>query len=114
MAKGYNRGGSLGKQAGGGMMDQIKKLQEQLAQAQEELKDETVTVSAGGGAIQITMTGDQVCKAVELSSDLLQDADVEMLQDLLVSAINLAVERSHQLAEDKLGPLTGGMGGLGL
>lgn len=91
------------------MMQQIQRLQEQLAQAQAKLAEETVTASAGGGAIKVTMTGDQKCRAVEISPDLLKDADPEMLQDLVLSAVNMALDQSRQLASDRLGPLTGGL-----
>ena len=107
MAKGFNRGGGGG--GGGGMMQQIQRLQEQLAQAQAELAEQTVMATAGGGAIKITMTGDQKCRSVEISADLLKDADAEMLQDLVLSAVNMALEQSRQMASERLGPLTGGL-----
>ncbi len=108
MAKGFNRPGGGGG-SGGGMMQQIQRLQEQLAQAQAKLAEETVTATAGGGAIKVTMTGDQKCRAVEISAELLKDADAEMLQDLVLSAVNMALEQSRQLASERLGPLTGGL-----
>lgn len=113
MAKGFNRpaGGAMG---GGGMMQQIKKLQDQMALAQDALAQETVTSSVGGGAIKITMTGDQHCKAVEIDPEMLKDSDAEMLQDLILSAINASLDQSRELASQKLGPLAGGLGGLGL
>ena len=116
MAKGFNRppGGGGGGMGGGGMMNQLKKMQEQLAQAQAQLAEETVTATAGGGAIKVTMTGDQVCKGVEIDAELLKDADAEMLQDLILTAVNLSLEKSRQLQSDRLGPLAGGLGGLGL
>ena len=102
MAKGFNRpaGGGMG----GGMMAQIKKLQEQMEAAQAQLAIETVTSSVGGGAIKVTMTGDQHCTEVVIDPDLLKDADAEMLQDLVLSAVNLALDDSRKLASDKLGP----------
>ncbi len=112
MAKGFNRPGGGGG-AGGGMMAQIKKLQEQMEAAQAQLAEETVTSSVGGGAIKITMTGDQHCRSVEIDPELLKDADAEMLQDLMLSGINLALDDSRKLAEQKMGPLAGGMPGLG-
>lgn len=113
MAKGFNRPGGGGGAGGGGMMAQIKKLQEQMEAAQAQLADETVTSSVGGGAIKITMTGDQHCRSVEIDPELLKDADAEMLQDLMLSGINLALDDSRKLAEQKMGPLAGGMPGLG-
>jgi nucleoid-associated protein EbfC len=113
MAKGYNRPMGGGGAGGGGMMSQIKKMQEQMAKAQEELATETVTSSVGGGAVKVTMTGDQHCKSVEISPDLLKDADAEMLQDLILSGVNQALDDSRKLAEDKMAPLSGGLSGLG-
>ncbi len=106
MAKGYK----APKMPGGtGMMGQLQKLQEQIEQAQAKLADETVTATAGGGAIKITVTGDQRCKAVEIDPAILEDADVEMLQDLVLTAINAALDKSRDLASDRLGPLAGGL-----
>lgn len=99
---------------GGNILKQVKQLQEQMQTAQEQLKLETITAGAGGGVVNVTMTGDQVCKAVQINPDLVKDADVEMLQDLVLSAVNAALEKSRELAAQKLGPLAGGMPGLGL
>jgi DNA-binding YbaB/EbfC family protein len=109
MAKGFNRpaGGAGGGQ--GGMMAQIQRLQKQMEEAQAQLAEETVTASAGGGAIKVTMTGDQKCRAVEISPDLLKDADAEMLQDLVLSVVNMALDQSRELAAEKMGPLAGGL-----
>src|SRR5512135_604917 len=107
MAKGFNR--PAGGAGGGRMKQQIQRLQEQLAQAQAKLAEETVTASAGGGAIKVTMTGDQKCRSVEISPELLKDTDADMLQDLVLSAVNLALQQSRDLAAQRLGPLTGGL-----
>ncbi len=109
--KGFSRGAAGGM--GGGMMAQIKRMQEQMAAAQAELEVETTTATVGGGAVRVTMTGAQVCTAVEIDPDMLKDADAEMLQDLILSGVNLALEQSRKMAEEKLGPLAGGMSGLG-
>jgi nucleoid-associated protein EbfC len=106
MAKGFNKGSQLG---GGGMMAQLQKMQHQLAEAQAKLAEETVTATAGGGAIKVVMTGDQRCQSVEISPDLLIDADAEMLQDLVLSAVNMALDQSRQLQEKLMGPLAGGL-----
>ncbi len=113
MAKGYNRPPGGGGMGGGGMMGQLKKMQEQLAAIQAQLAEETVTASVGGGAVKVTMTGDQNCKAVVIDPELLKDADAEMLQDLLLSAINMALDQSRALQAERMGPLAGGLGGLG-
>jgi DNA-binding YbaB/EbfC family protein len=92
------------------MMGSLQKLQEQIQQMQEKLAEETVTATAGGGVVKVTMTGDQHCRLVELDPQILQDADVEMLQDLVLTAVNNALDASRQLAADRMGPLTGGLG----
>lgn len=106
MAKGFNKGPQMGS---GGMMAQIQKMQQQLADAQAKLAEETVTATAGGGAIKVVMTGDQRCQSVEINPDLLKEADAEMLQDLVLSAVNMALDQSRALAEERLGPLAGGL-----
>jgi nucleoid-associated protein EbfC len=91
------------------MMGQLQKLQEQIEQTQAQLAVETVTATSGGGAVKITVTGNQECKAVEIDPALLQDADAEMLQDLILTAFNKALEASRNMAAERLGPLAGGL-----
>ena len=93
----------------GGLMQQMQRLQEQLVETQEQLAQETLIHSAGGGAIKITVTGDQHIRAVEIDPELIKDGDVEMLQDLILAAINGALEDSRKLAAERLGPLSGGL-----
>jgi nucleoid-associated protein EbfC len=92
------------------MMGSLQKLQEQIQQMQDQLADEVVTASAGGGVVKVTMTGDQHCRGIELDPQILQDADVEMLQDLVLTAVNNALDASRKLAADRMAPLTGGLG----
>ncbi len=108
MAKGFNRppGGSGGQ---AGMMQQLQRLQQQMAEAQEKLAQETVSATAGGGAVKVTMTGDQKCQSVEIDPELLKEADAEMLQDLVLTAVNLALDKSRELQEQTMGPLAGGL-----
>ncbi len=114
MAKGFKgaRPSAMGGKAGGGMMQQLQKLQEQMEITQAKLAEETVMATVGGGAIKITMTGDQVCKAIEIDPAILQEGDVDMLQDMLLTAFNQAREKAQNLASDRLGPITGGLSGL--
>ena len=115
--KGRNRGfqrstvGAAGGQAGGqaGMMQQLQQMQEQMAVAQEQLAVETVTVTAGGGAISVTVTGDQKCTDVKIAPEFLEDIDAEMLQDMVLSAVNMALDKSRELAEERMGPLASGL-----
>ena len=110
MAKGFK--GPIGG-GGGSLMKQVKLMQEQMQAAQAQLAEETVNASVGGGAVKVTMTGAQVCKAVEIRPDLLKEADLDMLQDLVLSAVNSALDQSRDLAAKKMGPLAGGLSGLG-
>jgi DNA-binding YbaB/EbfC family protein len=91
------------------MMGQLQKLQEQIQETQAKLAEEQVTASAGGGAIKVTVTGDQRCTGVEIDPELLKDADVDMLQDLILTAVNAALDKSRDLAAERLGPLAGGL-----
>jgi nucleoid-associated protein EbfC len=113
MGKGKGRGqfqrNTLGGGGQAGMMQQLQQLQQQLAEAQEKLAEETVTVTAGGGAISITMTGDQKCTDVKIAPEFLEDMDAEMLQDMLLSAVNMALDKSRELQAERMGPLAGGL-----
>ena len=91
------------------MLGQIQHIQEQLRQAQARLTEEIVVGTAGGGAVRVTMTGDQRCRSIEISADLLKDGDADILQDLVLAAVNLALEQSRALASERLGPIAGGL-----
>ena len=88
-------------------MRQAQQLQSRLQKAQEELETATVEGTAGGEAINVTMTGKQRVLSVEIASELLED--LEMLQDLVAAAVNNAVEKSQELASQKMGSITGGI-----
>ncbi|MGD0173589.1 MAG: YbaB/EbfC family nucleoid-associated protein [Anaerolineales bacterium] len=90
---------------GPGMMAQLQHLQEEMERAQRELEEETVTVTSGGGAITIMMTGGQQCRSVRISPEALQQADPDLLGDMLTAAFNQTVEASKELMQRKLGPL---------
>ncbi len=87
----------------------LQQMQERLMKAQEELGNETVEGTAGGGAVTIVMTGHQKVQSVTIDPEVVDPEDVEMLQDLMAAAINEAVSKSHELASKRLGALTGGM-----
>ena len=98
------------------MMKQVQKMQADMAKAQEELKQQTVTGTAGGGMVTVTVTGDQQVTGIEIKPEAVDPDDVELLQDLVVAALNEGIRASQELAATKMGGLTGGMdlGGLGL
>ncbi len=93
-----------------GLMSQFQEMQQQMASQQEALADETVSVTAGGGAITIVITGHQRVKSIEIMPELVDPEDVDMLQDLLVAAVNSAIEQSQSMAAEKMEGLTGGLG----
>ena len=100
------------------MLQQVQKMQADMLAAQEALGDETIEVTAGGGAITIVMTGHQEVREVRINPDVIDTDDEEWLtdlQDLIVAAVNLAIERSKEMAarrmEEIAGPLAGMMGG---
>jgi len=101
-------GNSPGGMGGLGMMQQVQQMQQQMLVAQEALAEEVVTVTAGGGVITVVATGDQQIKSITIDPDILED-DVDMLQDLILTAVNSALDQSRELAAERLGPLAGGL-----
>jgi nucleoid-associated protein EbfC len=92
-------------------------LQEEMAKTQAQLEDEEITVTVGGGAVSVTVTGKQQLRAITIQPSVVEAGDVEMLQDLVLSAVNEALQKVQDLQEERMGGLTGGMGlppGLGL
>src|SRR5512133_384047 len=87
----------------------LQQMQERMMKAQEELGNETVEGTAGGGAVTIVMTGHQKVQSVTIDPEVVDREDVEMLQDLVAAALNEAVNKSHELASKRLGALTGGL-----
>ena len=114
--RGFRMPGGGGGGGTGGMMQQIQKLQEEMVKTQEELGQETVSVTVGGGAITVVITGQQHIESIQIDPEVIDPEDVEMLQDLVVAAVNEAVEKSREMAAERLGKLTGGLDipGLGL
>ncbi len=96
------------------IMQQAQKMQQQVAQAQAELAAAEVTGSAGGGLVSVVMTGLGEVKSVRIDPKAVDPEDIESLEDLVIAAIRNAAEEQRELTEAKMGPVTGGMGGLGL
>lgn len=89
------------------IMRQARQFQEKLGKVQQELEKETVEASSGGGAVTVVMNGQQQVQSVKISPEAVDD--VEMLEDLFLTAMNEAVKKSKELAADRLGALTGGL-----
>jgi nucleoid-associated protein EbfC len=97
------------------LLEQAQQMQQQLAAAQEQLAQETVTGSAGGGLVTATMTGQGELSAVAIAPEAVDPSDVETLQDLVVAAVRDASRQVNELTASRMGPLAGGLGGgLGL
>jgi nucleoid-associated protein EbfC len=95
------------------MLKQVQKMQQEMMAAQEGLKDELVEASAGGGMVSVKVTGDLVVKAIEIDAEAVDPDDVELLQDMVLAAVNEGIRAAQELAEKKLGAVTGGLGGPG-
>jgi DNA-binding YbaB/EbfC family protein len=100
------------------MMKQAQKMAQEMQRAQEELADVEIEATAGGGAVKAVVTGDQKIVRIEISSDFFDgepdDDDLEMLGDTVTAAVNSALDKARDQQAEALGPLAGGLGGLGL
>jgi DNA-binding YbaB/EbfC family protein len=91
------------------ILRQAQQLQAKLAKAQEELGNITVEATSGGGAIKVVLDGHQKVHSVQISPEVLQAGDVELLQDLVMTAVNEAITKSQELVSKHLSSLTGGL-----
>ncbi|MBN2981453.1 MULTISPECIES: YbaB/EbfC family nucleoid-associated protein [Cohnella] len=91
------------------MMKQVKKMQEQMMKAQEELGTKTVEGTAGGGVVSVTVNGHKKVLNIEIKPEAVDPDDVEMLQDLVLTAVNDALAKADELANADMGKFTGGM-----
>ena len=101
------------------MMKQVQKMQADMIKAQEALANETIEASAGGGMVTVTITGDLQVKDIAIAADAIDPEDPELLQDMVLAAVNEAIRQAQELAATRMSGLTGGMdlgalGGLGL
>ena len=92
------------------LMKQAQRMQRQMEEMQKELEEKEYTVTAGGGAVELVITGSNVIKAVTLKPEIVDPDDVEMLQDLLVAAFNEALRKVSSEKQSAMGGLTGGFG----
>jgi DNA-binding YbaB/EbfC family protein len=97
------------------LMQQVGQMQEQMQKAQDELANETVEATAGGGMITVVANGAGEIKQIKIDPKAIDPDDPEMLEDMIVAAVNEAIRSAHGLMQSKLGGLAGGaLGGLGL
>ena len=91
------------------IMRQAQELQAKLAKAQEELGKTTLEASSGGGAVKVTINGQQEIQSIKISPEVIDPNDVELLEDLVLTAVSEALTKSQELAAERLGGLTGGL-----
>jgi DNA-binding YbaB/EbfC family protein len=93
----------------GSIMKQAQKMQAQIAKVQEELAQKTVEASAGGGMITVTANGKQEILSIKIDTEVVDAKDIEMLQDLVVAAINEALRKSQEMVSEEMRKITGGL-----
>lgn len=94
------------------LMKQAQRMQRQMAEKQEELESKEYTAAAGGGAVEVTVSGKKEVTKVTISKDACDPEDVEMLQDMIIAATNEALKQADDASAEAMGSLTGGLGGL--
>ena len=111
MAKGFSSRGFGGM--GGGMnmnmMKQVQKMQQDMRKMQQELENKTYTAAAGGGAVSATVTGKRVLESITIDPDAVDPEDMEMLQDMIVAAVNEALRAAENDSASSMQQLTGGL-----
>lgn len=116
MAKGFGGRGGMGMGGGGGinmnMLKQAQKMQQDMLRMQQELEEKTYTATAGGGVVTAIATGKRVIQALEIDPEAVDPDDVELLQDMIVAAVNEALRAAEGDAATTMQQLTGGLGGL--
>lgn len=93
----------------GNIMKQAQKMQAKMAQVQEQLKDEVLEASAGGGTVKVTITGDLQVTSIVIDPGAVDPDDVELLQDMTTAAVNEAIRSAQELGQRRMGEITGGM-----
>lgn len=96
------------------MLRQVQQMQAEMAKAQEQLKTEVVEATAGGGMVSVKVTGDLEIQEIKIDPEAVDPEDVDLLQDMVLAAVNEAIRSAQELAANRMGGLTGGLGDLGL
>lgn len=95
------------------LMKQAQKMQRQMEETTKELEEKEVTATAGGGAVEVTVSGKKEVVKVKLAEEVVDPDDIEMLEDLIVAATNEALRKMEELSQQSMAKITGGLGGLG-
>jgi nucleoid-associated protein EbfC len=105
------RGGGPGGFDMNALLKQAQQMQAQMAQAQEQLKNEVVEASAGGGMVKVVMSGDLALREIRIDPEAIDPEDAELLAEMVQAAVNEAIRAAQELANSKMGGITGGLGG---
>ncbi len=107
------RGGFPGGMPGNmnNLMKQAQKMQKQMEEAQKELEEQEITATAGGGAVEVTVSGKREITKIKLSEEVVDPEDVEMLEDLIMAAANEALHKVEEVSQASMSKITGGLGG---
>ena len=95
------------------LMKQAQKMQKQMEETTKELEEKEITATAGGGAVEVVVTGKKEIKSVKISPEVVDPDDIEMLEDLFVAATNEALRQIEEYSQTQMAKVTGGLGGLG-
>lgn len=95
------------------LMKQAQKMQKQMEETTKELEEKEITAAAGGGAVEVTVSGKKEIVKVKIKEEVVDPDDVEMLEDLIVAATNEALRQMEELSQQSMSKITGGFGGLG-
>lgn len=107
MAKGY--GGMPGGMNMNNLMKQAQKMQKQMAEMQAELAEKTLEITSGGGAVKVVVNGEKQIVSLDISPEVIDPDDVEMLQDLVITAVNEAIRQMEETVNSQMSRITGGM-----
>lgn len=110
MAKGFN--GMSGMNMNN-IMKQAQKMQKQMLETQETLNQKTLEMTSGGGAVKIVISGKKEIQSIKIDPEVVDPDDMEMLEDLILSAVNEAIRQADEMYTNEMGKITGGLGGLG-
>jgi len=111
MAKGFGGGMPMGGMNMNNIMKQAQKMQKQMEEAQAQLAEKELEATSGGGAVKVVITGKKEIKSITINPEVVDPDDVEMLEDLVLSAVNEAIRQMEELSSSTVGKITGGMGG---
>lgn len=110
MAKGFNPMG-MGGMNMNNLMKQAQKMQKQMEEMQASLEEKTIETTSGGGAVKIVISGKKVIQSIKIDPEVVDPDDVEMLEDLILTAVNEAVRQADEMSTREMSKITGGLGG---